>query len=119
MTGEERKRFLQEQGILPQEEDGLMPFPSGDSPAPATAQASQDPEGLMPFPEDKPQDKPKPFDTGAAIAGAGKAYANAYGVETPDFTKPANPNDPKEKLKRLLTPEFMQKLRTKAGITGE
>lgn len=119
MIGDERKRFLQEQGIIPPDEDGLMPFTSGDSPAQPTAQTSQDPNGLMPFPGDNAEGKQKPFDVGAAIGAAGKAYAKSYGVETPDFTKPANPEDPKEKLKKLQTPEFMQWLRTKAGMTGE
>lgn len=97
MNASERKKALQDIGVLPPDDDGLMPFPEDSTPQ------GQEPE-------------PKPFDVGGALTGAGKAYANAYGIETPAAS--VNPNDPKEQLKKLLTPEFMQKLRTKAGTPG-
>jgi len=106
MDATERKRFLQDQGILPNDDDGLMNPYAGEQESPA-----QDPAQTAPDPGAN-----KPVDWGQTVADATRSYAKAYGVDAPNMQ--ANPNDPREQLKKLVTPELINRLRERAGGVG-
>lgn len=118
MNADERKQYLRRIGALPPNEDGLMLFPYGEELGTATqaAKPSQDPDGLMPFPPDDEPEQAQGSNLGNALGAFGRSYAKSYGIDMPEPT--ANPDDPKEKLKKLMTPELMQRLRERAGVTG-
>lgn len=98
MTRDERKAFLQQQGILPPDDDISSMQDAAHSVATQEAPSGTSAASI-----------------GGALAEAGRAYASGMGASIPEI-KPANPEDPKEKLKKLVTPELLQQLRARAGI---
>jgi hypothetical protein len=126
MNADERKRTLQNIGALPPDDDALMPFPepTGQERALSGTPMTEEEIGATSQPEPRElsganltESERKSAGIGQGLAAAGRSYANAYGMGIPE--PPANPNDPKEKLKKLQTPEFMKWLRSKAGATGD
>lgn len=98
MNGAERKQFLQSQGIIPQDPDGLMtPDFSGGGAAPGSGSS-----GI------------------GMVTGALKAYSDSMNgtPEKPQAQAPNNGDDIKERLNAMLTPEMLERLRAKAGMGG-
>lgn len=95
MSPAERKQYLQSIGVLPPDVDGQM--------NPMSAASLGEQARLAPR---------------EASPTLGESMGEPTSNPEPDQVDPVNPNDPREKLRQLMTPELMQKLRDRAGNYG-